>query len=175
MKLSQGEKLILLALASQQDGEEQLDLAFIRKCILSGNTWALTWKFVGVPTDDVSPAIAEETSKILSMWSYIEHSVSKLEREEREALEKSVYPYDLEFSGFDGNHDPHHQVACFLVEDMKSHEDFQGRSLNSHTQTSLPHYRKMLPFYETALRETSFGGGPLSAEQIATIVRAGRD
>jgi hypothetical protein len=88
MKLSQGEKLILLALASQQDGEEELDLGFIRKAILGGHTWALTWNLSGVPTEDTPSEIADETASILSMWSYLEHCAEQLGPEGKAGLER---------------------------------------------------------------------------------------
>lgn len=175
MKLSQGEKLILLALANQQDGEEELDLSFIRKAILNGHTWALTWNLSGVPTEDTSPEIADETASILGMWSYIEHCAEQLGAEAKADLEKAAYPFNIQFGGFDGNHDPHHSVAHFLIEDMGRFSEFKERALNSHSSSSLPHYRRMLPIYEEALREKGFGGQPLTAEQIVAIVKGGRD
>src|SRR5690606_5018449 len=118
MKLSQGEKLILLALASQQDGEEEFDLGFVRKAILNGHTWALTWEMPGVPTEDTAPEIANETAAILSMWSYIEHSINSLDAQAKADLTRAAYPFALQFGGFDGNNDPHYGVAGFLIEDM---------------------------------------------------------
>ena len=118
MKLSQGEKLILLALAAEKDGKEELNLDFIRSAILGGHTWALTWELSGVPNEDTDPEVAKETAEIMSMWSYIEHSIKQLPVDEQERLAKDVYPYSLKFDGFDGNNDPHHSVARFLVQDM---------------------------------------------------------
>jgi hypothetical protein len=175
MKLSPGEKLILLALASQQDGKEELDLGFIRKAILSGQTWALTWDLSGISTEDTSPEIADETASILSMWSYIEQCAERLGPEAKAELEKAAYPFKVQFGGFDGNNDPHHSVAHFLIEEMGRFAEFKDRALNSHSSSNLPHYRRMLPLYQEALREKGFGGQPLSAEQIAGVVKGGRD
>lgn len=175
MKLSQGEKLILLALASKEDGKEPIDLDFIRSAILSGNTWALTWELSGIPSEDVDPKVAEEVADILGMWSFIEHCISEMSEDDRAALKEAVYPYALEFEGFDGNHDVHHGVASFMVQDMGRFDQFQGRAMNSHTQTSLPHYRRMLPYYRDALKETGFSSRKLTADQIATVIKSGRE
>ena len=171
MKLTQGEKLILMALAAAKDGKEELDLDFVRSAILSGNLWALTWQFTGIPTDDVDPKIAEETAEILAMWSYIEHSVRELPAEQKEKLAKDAYPYSLEFSGFDGNNDTHYGVASFMIEDMGRFDEFRTRPLNSHTQTSLPSYRRMLPTYNEEMRSHGLSSRSLPAESILRIVR----
>jgi hypothetical protein len=171
MKLSQGEKLILMALAAEKDGKEQLDLAFIRSAILSGNTWALDWELSGIPTEDTAPEVANETAEILSMWSYIESSVGELTAGEQDRLKKDAYPFDLKFSGFDGNNDEHHGVASFLINDMKRFDEYKDRALNSHTQTSLPAYRRMLEAYNAEMRARPLGSRMLTAESILKIVK----
>ena len=55
------------------------------------------------------------------------------------------YPIALTFDGFDGNNDRHYGLASFLVQDMGRFEEFKGRPLNSHSQSSMPKYRNMLP------------------------------
>lgn len=171
MKLSDGEKLILLALADQKDGKEELDLDFIRSAIFNGHSWALSWEYPGIATEETDEAIVKETADILSMWSYIEHSVKKLPAADQTKLAANVYPYDLTFSGFDANHDKHHSVASFLINNMDRFSEFKGRSLNSHSQTSLPSYRKMLPAYDAEMHKVGFGGRSLSAESIEKIVK----
>lgn len=171
MKLSDGEKLILLALADQKDGKEEIDLDFIRSAIFNGQSWAISWEYPGIATEDTEEAIAKETVDILSMWSYIESSVKKLTADEQTTLAANVYPYDLTFSGFDGNHDKHHSVASFLINNMDRFSEFKGRSLNSHSQSSLPSYRKMLPAYDAEMRNLGFGGRGLPADSIEKIIK----
>lgn len=171
MKLSQGEKLILMALAAAKDGKEELDLDFIRRAILSGNTWALTWQFSGIPEKETDPDVADETAEIMSMWSVIELSIKVLPASQRAQLEKDAYPFSLSFEGFDGNNDPHHSVASFLVQDMGRFEEFNGRSLNSHSRSSLPTYRRMLPLYHSALNSLGLNSGQLPADKILEIVK----
>lgn len=171
MKLSQGEKLILMALATEKDGKEELDLGFIRSAILSGNTWALTWQFSGIPTDDKDPRIADETAEILAMWSYIEQSVRQLSPEDKTQLEKDAHPFYLEFSGFDGNHDEHYGVASFMINELGRFSEYRGRPLNSHSQSSLPSYRRMLPIYNEEMRSRGLSARSLSAESILKIVK----
>lgn len=171
MKLSDGEKLILLALADQKDGKEEIDLDFIRSAIFNGHSWALSWEYPGIATEEAEEAIVKETADILSMWSYIESSVKQLSAAEQSTLTTNVYPYDLTFSGFDGNHDKHHSVASFLINNMDRFSEFKGRSLNSHSQASLPSYRKMLPAYDAEMRKLGFGGRGLPADSIEKIIK----
>ncbi len=171
MKLSDGEKLILLALADQKDGKEEIDLDFIRSAIFNGHSWALSWEYPGIATEEAEETIVKETADILSMWSYIESSVKKLPAGEQIALAAKVHPYDLTFEGFDGNHDKHHSVASFLINNMDRFTEFKGRSLNSHSQTSLPSYRKMLRAYDAEMQNLGFGGRGLSAESIERIIK----
>src|SRR5690606_37664162 len=110
---------------------------------------------------------------ILSMWAFIEASVKGLDAADKEALENSVRPFELSFSGFDGNNDPHFGVADFLINTMGRFDDFKGRPLNSHSSASLPKYRRMLSAYNHTLRELNFGSRTLSADQIAQIIRGG--
>lgn len=175
MKLTQGEKLILLALADQRVGRNDLDLDFIRKAILSGHTWALSWQLSGIAADDTDELVVQETADILSMWSYIERRINAIDAEDKEQLNTAVYPFSLEFHGFDGNNDKHFGVASFLIEDMGRFSEFVGRPLNSHSSSSLLHYRRMLPLYETAMREKGLLGDSLTADEIAKIIKAGHD
>ncbi|WP_332304692.1 MULTISPECIES: YfbU family protein [Rhizobium/Agrobacterium group] len=171
MKLSDGEKLILLALADQKDGKEEIDLDFIRSAIFNGHSWALSWQYPGIATEETEESIVKETADILGMWSYIEHSVKKLPSAEQDQLAKNAHPYDLTFSGFDGNHDKHHSVASFLINNMDRFSEFKGRSLNSHSQMSLPSYRRMLPAYNEEVQKAGFGGRSLTAESIEKIIK----
>jgi hypothetical protein len=173
MKLSQGEKLILLALASAQDGKERLDLDCIRSAIMSGNTWALSWELQGVSSEENDERIAAETAEILGMWTYIEHSLGQLSESDREKLEKDAQPYSSSFEGFDGNHDPHYGIASFLINDMNRFDEYQGRALNSHSQVSLPRYRRMLAAYSEARTASGLSSRSFSAPEILNILRAG--
>lgn len=171
MKLSQGEKLILLTLAAKEDGKEKLNLAFIRSAILSGNTWALSWEFSGIPFVDTDEQVAKETADILSMWSYIEHCIQKLTPDEQQKLKNDAYPYDLAFKGFDANNDEHYKVASFLIKEMNRFDEFKGRDLNSHSQFNLPYYQEMLQIYDIELEAKGFTSEVLSTGSILKILK----
>lgn len=171
MKLSQGEKLILLALADMKDGKQEVDLAFVRKAIISGNSWALSWEVQAVPEEDTDAAVATETAEILGMWGYLEHCIGELHPTERDKLASDAKPFSLSFSGFDGNNDAHYHVATFMIRDMDRFEEFKGRNMNSHSQGSLPTYRDMLERYRKVNRDAGFSGRSFTAEQILAVVR----
>lgn len=171
MKLSDGEKLILLALADQKDGKNEIDLNFVRSAIFKGHSWALSWQFPGIATKDTSEAVAEETAHILRMWVYLESCISQLSKEDHDKLKHHAEHRSLEFSGFDGNHDEHFHVASFLINDMDEFEHFKKRGLNSHNQASLPKYRRMLPVYERELSGSAISG-EMQIESIIKIIAA---
>lgn len=171
MKLSDGEKLILLALADQKAGRDELDLEFIRSAILNGHSWALTWQLSGIPNEDTDPTVADETADILGMWSFIERSVQALPEDEQKKIEEDAYPFSIRFEGFDGNNDDHHSVASFLINNMDRFGEFKERYLNSHTQSSLPNYRRMLTSYRAELEKLGYGSDLLSADSVLSIVK----
>jgi uncharacterized protein YfbU (UPF0304 family) len=63
------------------------------------------------------------------------------------AYEKGVKKpngFHPEFDGFDGNNDPHHGVAHFLLHDIGHWEELKNRPTNSHSQANLPSYLNMV-------------------------------
>ena len=69
MKISDGEKLILLMLSELYDRLEingEIESEFIRSAIFSNNIWAIPWKYSGIPFEDQDdPEIVKEVLDIL--------------------------------------------------------------------------------------------------------------
>lgn len=83
MKLTDGEKLILMMLAELfmhlkiKDG---IDPALVARAISDGQPWALKAEYSAfLGGEDTEESIVEETGKIMSMWSFIESSWTRSE------------------------------------------------------------------------------------------------
>jgi uncharacterized protein len=62
-------------------------------------------------------------------------------------------------------------METYLVEHLKRFKDLPGATNNSHTQSSLPGYRKMLQVY-LPMRD-KLGSGKLSKDDIIAIFKRG--
>jgi uncharacterized protein YfbU (UPF0304 family) len=175
MKITDGEKLILLMLSELYDklgvdGEMEPD--FIRSAILSNNTWSIPWKYVGIPFEEQdTPEIVKEVLDVLDMWSMIERSYEDLSKEQKEWVEKEAEPFgeNPKFPGFDGNNETDYMgTASFLVNDLDRFEEFKGRNFNSHCP-SIESYRRMLAVFKPIMRDLQFR--PLSPQNIVDILK----
>ncbi|WP_202949732.1 hypothetical protein [Escherichia coli] len=87
MQLSDGEKLILMMLCDLYDKNEiegEIDHTFVRDAIFENQTWALPWKFSGIPFKNTeTPRVVKKVLDILDMWRVIEYSYSELTEEEK--------------------------------------------------------------------------------------------
>lgn len=169
MTITDGERLIIAMLAdimeAQNSSNHELDPKLIRTLVCNKEDWALKWQYSGIfegsPRDE---SIAKETRDILWMWGIIEHSISKLSG--TEATEASTWHYN-KFHGFDANHDDHYGVALTLINELGHHNEFKGRYLNSHSQTSLPRYREMYSKFDGYL--SGLGGKPLGFDALKDL------
>jgi uncharacterized protein YfbU (UPF0304 family) len=105
--------------------------------------------------------ITEEVLDIFDMYrgltnAYKHHGVKK---------PKGYHP---EFEGFDGNHDPHHGVGTFMVDELGLWPELKGRPMNSHTSSTLPSYLKMVAVWRKLGKPH-----PISQAQADEIVAAG--
>jgi uncharacterized protein YfbU (UPF0304 family) len=176
MRLSDGEKLILLMLGEIQRAlkiEGEIDAEFLQSAILNEQTWGIPWKYPGIPFENTeTPEIVGEVVDILDMWSFVEEAVFQLDDKERAELEQKAHPFGSEpkFRGFDGNNESEHvAVARFLVNDLDRFESMKGRSLNSHSP-SIDLYRRMLNEF-SRIRSTLVGR-PLSLKQLVQVLTA---
>lgn len=175
MKISDGEKLILIMLSELYDTigvEGEIDPEFIRSSIYTENTWGIPWKYPGIPFEtQETPEIVSEVLDILEMWNDIEYSFDKLSDEQKELIEKEAKPFgkDPKFKGFDGNNESEYMgVASFLINSLDRFEEFKGRYLNSHAP-KLSAYHRMLSVYKTFQGEYCFN--PLTPEQLVTLLK----
>jgi uncharacterized protein YfbU (UPF0304 family) len=175
MKISDGEKLILLMLSEiyerlEIDGE--IDSKFIKEAIFSNNLWALPWKYSGIPFEDQEdPEIVGEILDILEMWNLIEYSYSELSEQDKLKLEVDAKPFgkNPKFPGFDGNNESEYMgMASFIVNELNRFEDFKGRSFNSHAP-SLDGHRRMLSVFNDVRKNMDFG--PLPESSLAKILK----
>lgn len=175
MKITDGEKLILLMLSElydklEVDGEIEPD--FIRSAIFSSNLWSIPWKYPGIPFEEQdTPEIVKDVLDILDMWSFIEHSYEKLSEKDKTYLEKEAAPFGEtpKFPGFDGNNESEYMsAASFIVNDLDRFDELRGRNFNSHCP-SIDSYRRMLTVFQQIRKKLNYG--PFSAEDLASILK----
>jgi uncharacterized protein YfbU (UPF0304 family) len=154
MKLSDGEKLILLMLCDMYKAMKikgEFDPDFIAKTIYSDHLWGFNWELSGIPFErSEDPREVTETTDYLDMWLFVESGYGHLPKKDKEQLAKDVGPLgtDVKFPGFDGNHEPHFHIANYMIHDMRHRfESFKGRDLNSHHR-SVDGYRRMYEVFE---------------------------
>lgn len=175
MKITDGEKLILLMLSELYDKLEvngEVEPDFIRSAIFSNNTWSIPWKYVGIPFEEQeTPEIVKEVLDILDMWSMIERSYANLSEASKQFVDKEAAPFgkDPMFRGFDGNNESEYLgTASFLVNDLDRFEEFKGRDFNSHCP-SIDTYNRMLTVFKPILKKLR--SRPLSAQELVDIIK----
>ncbi|MEJ0096208.1 MAG: YfbU family protein [Methylocella sp.] len=175
MKLSDGEKLILVMLSDiykHMGIKGEIDAEFVSSAVNTGNAWGLTWKYPGVfEPEEHERATVSEVVDILDMWSSIETAYSELLADERARVDRVKSPLSKtpRFFGFDGNNESEHiGVASFLIDDLERFSSFKGRDLNSHFPGSLDIHRRMLAVFKP-IRSTL---DPFGAEKIISVLEA---
>jgi uncharacterized protein YfbU (UPF0304 family) len=176
MKLANGERLILFMLGEIHKHlkiEGDIDPDFVMKAVIDGRDWALASKYSGFfssePDDEQD---VRETHDILTMFRVLASSYARLNKDDKARVDTEAAPFsgkDLKFGGFDGNHDPHHGIASFIVNDLGLYQELQGHAMNSHSSV-LEVYRRMHRAYEPFLRD--FPADGFSADQLIEILKA---
>ncbi|MFZ0854115.1 MAG: YfbU family protein [Hyphomicrobiaceae bacterium] len=180
MKLSDGEKLILVMLSDIHEKlgikNSGVDGSFVRDAITTGNAWGLKERYHGVfGTEEADPATLSEVRDILEMWVIIETAYKKLPQAEKARIATDAAPSgsDVKFGGFDGNSEIKHMIiARFLIERLEHWTDFAGRNLNSH-YPSLGAYRRMLKVWGS-IKKGLLSADDLTADQIVALLNARR-
>lgn len=169
MQLTDGERLIAVMLAEVMEAlklDRELDPALVKSLVINNDGWALRRKYSGIfhseaPSDDE----VKETTDILWMFGIIESSIDRLTGEQAE--EAKGWHYN-QWRGFDGNNDPHYGVARTMIEELGEFEQSRkGVNVNSHTQSSLPHYRSMYEKFDGYVRSSQ--AAPLSFDALRDI------
>jgi uncharacterized protein YfbU (UPF0304 family) len=176
MKLSDGEKLIILMLADMYKAMKvkgEFDPNFISNTIWNDKLWGFNWQYQGIPFErgeDDPPAVTD-TVNILDMWWIVEEGYAKLSDPDKQRLKKEAEPFGdhVRFAGFDGNNEEHYGIARYLVDDMKRFTYFAGRELNSHHQ-SVPGYLRMYRVFEPL--RAKLHDRSLNADELIEILKA---
>jgi uncharacterized protein YfbU (UPF0304 family) len=176
MKLSNGEKLILMMLCELYEKlgiKGEIDPKFIQEAIWSGNQWGLTWKYPGIfDSEPRGEAAVSEVCDILEMWWLMESAYADLSAEDKKRIASEVGPLgeNVRFLGFDGNNETEHLgVARFLIERLDRFAHFKGRDLNSH-MPSLDIYGRMLAVYKTT--RSTLADRRMGADEIIALLKA---
>ena len=176
MKLSDGEKLILMMLADMYKHlkiqNPQFDPDFITNTITKDHPWGFKWAYSGIPFEkEQTPREVTETADILDMWWSLERAYQDLSPADKKKVNEATKPKDIKFIGFDGNNENHYGIARYFVEDLKSFEHFKDRDLNSH-MPSIDNYRQMYRIFEP-MRKT-LANRSLNADEVVKIMNAPR-
>lgn len=169
MQLSDGERLIVVMLAEVMEAmglNGEIDPKLVKTLAYDHDDWAIAHKYHNLfNSEGPSEETVKETQDILWMWQVIESSIEELEGAEAE--QAAQFQPHTQFTGFDGNHDPHHGVAHTLIKRLGLFDRFADRNLNSHSQATLPRYRNMLPKFDAAMEGNQ--GEPLTIEELTVI------
>ena len=173
MKLSDGEKLILMVLADMYKHLEikgEFDPDFISTTISGGHLWGLRWKYTHIPFEkSENPPEVSETVDILDMWSSLEESYAKLSPADNQKVEKEANRTSVRLFGFDANKENHYFIARYLIEQLDRYPSFRGRDLNS-PSPRIDGYRRMYRVFEP-IRPTLVDRS-LNADEIVKVHKA---
>lgn len=176
MKLTNPEKMIILMLSEQHIKHKvssDLNPQMIKRAIISGNTWALSWDnemiTEGSP-EEPTPEHVRTVANHLDMWEHLERDFNALNAAGKAEVAKLADPLGkhVMFHGYDGNNEIEYMSAArFFVDDMNRWSVFKGRDLNSH-MPSVEGYDRMLKVYRPILN--TLDEPELSAQQIAKVL-----
>jgi uncharacterized protein YfbU (UPF0304 family) len=175
MKLSDGEKLILLMLADISKRIEikgEYDPDFISGTIYDDHLWGFRSQYSGIPFEKQdSPPEVSETVDILYMWHFLEDSHKELSAADKTKVEKEAEPFGkyVQFPGFDANNEEHYGIATYLIDRLGRFQFLKGRDINSHSP-SIEGYRRMYNMFDPM--RPSLGRKLLSADDIIQILGA---
>jgi len=174
VKMTDSEKLILIMLSdlyTRTGTKGDIDPEFIKSSIYSNQTWALSWKFSGIPFENTeTPPLVKKVIDILDMWSFILVSYEQLPSKDKVYLAENLKHFGKkpEFKGFDGNNETEYlSTATFIINELDRFVEFKNQDLNSH-MPSVPIYERMLPVFEAERKKRMFE--LLSAEQLVTVL-----
>ena len=176
LALTDPEKLILIMLSEIQEHlkiKGEVDPAFIKEAIFSGNLWALGWELPSIFQNRViSEEVVTEVVDYLDMWQRVEESYEVLSAQNKMWLEKEAAPFGKpSFNGFDGNNEGEYiSAARFLVERMDRFPRFKKRDLNSH-YPSIATHRRMYAVFDPLLRSEILNND-MTPQQLATVLKA---
>lgn len=177
MKLSDGEKLILVMLADickHLRIKGAVDPVLVHEAMYGGHAWGLRMEYPDIlGATETEPSIVRETIDILDMWRHIEADWAKLSKSDRKLVAAEVERIGRKprFLGFDGNNESDHlSVAHFVIEQLGMFESLKGRDLNCHAP-SLNDHQRMLRVFERVRRTSTGPTEPMSASQLTEVLK----
>lgn len=167
--MTDGERLIAVMLAEVMEAlklDREIDPALVKSLVINNDGWALKRKYSGIfDSETPSDEVISETTDILWMWGIIESSIDKLSG--AEADEAKGWHWAA-FNGFDANNDSHYGVARTMIEELGEFSTSRkGVSLNSHSQASLPRYRRMYERFDGYVQAGQ--AAPLSFDALRNL------
>jgi uncharacterized protein YfbU (UPF0304 family) len=173
MALSAAEKLVLAMLAGiykKLEIKDDIDPKVVLAGIRDDSSWILQFQYSD-SAEELPPKV-KETCDILDMYRWIGASFKGLSKSEKERVknESDHWGKYVEFQGFDGNNDEHYGILSDLVNVLEKYDERKGGILNSHSQVSLPKYRKMLSAFQSITMPFSHDG--LTADQLIKVLKA---
>ncbi|KRR28537.1 YfbU family protein [Bradyrhizobium retamae] len=120
MKLSDGEKLILLMLCDMYKAMKlkgEFDPCFIAIRFTAAICGGSDWERSGIPFEhSEAPREVRETCDYLEMWRFLESGYHALSEKDKEQLASDLGPFgkSVKFPGFDGKTEPHFLVAHYI-------------------------------------------------------------
>ena len=175
MKLSDGEKLILIMLCEIHEKlkiEKGTDTDLVKEVIYRGHFWALDWEFSGIfhGHADTEEQV-HDTVDVMDMWRFLEEAFAKLSPEEKQRVQKEGQVFGhVQFPGWDGNGEAVYiGIARFLIEKLDRFQEFKDRELNSHMPT-VQVYERMFAVFEP-IRKTLIQRS-LTVDEILQILNA---
>ncbi|WP_112384010.1 YfbU family protein [Sphingomonas carotinifaciens] len=169
MQMSDGERLIAIMLAEVMQElkiDRELDPKLVKTLVMDKDEWALRRVYPGIfDSEEPSDEVVKETGDILWMFSIIESSVGRLSGA---AADEAKGWHYKQWRGFDGNNDPHYGVARTMIETLGEFSDSRkGVNLNSHTQSTLPRYRRMYEKFHAYVQASE--ASPLSVDALRDL------
>ena len=119
--------------------DQDSDYTALKKIVSLGIEGMYPFLFEEVSSKTIPKEIYTETHEILDMYRIIGNDI-----------DDSTLPNinRIKFNGFDANHDDHYYIMQIFVKDMNRYEEYKNKGFNSHSQTSLDRYRKILAKYK---------------------------
>jgi len=162
MKLSDVERIILInqsRILAILDPDSAKSHELAAEALEGGYEGAYTWHLPSFDPEVLSAEECSETLNILTMFLVLKRTYDELEDK------SGIDSREIEYEGFDGNNDKQHGF-CFFLEKEGKFKDL-NITRNSHSQGTLPMYRRMLAAWERCRDISS-----LAREDLQRILRA---
>jgi uncharacterized protein YfbU (UPF0304 family) len=177
MKLSDGEKLILMMLADMYRAldieDSEIDPDFVTNTIMDDHLWGFRWKYHHIPFERKdNPLVVSDVVNFLDMWKLLEAGYNELSETEKSRVKSETGGREVKFIGFDGNNEPEYlSIARYLIEQLGKWQSFRERQLDSHTRT-IERYGRMFRAFEPIRKDLI--GRELQADEIIQVMMADR-